>query len=106
MYLRMEPPNALAVFATMCLMLATIGRAEHCPLPGTECRPDGPWPQTKCTQLLNQTACEKAITTPTCNPKGSTYLPYMIGHYSTVQGLNLLAFLVLKQNRIPNRSLA
>ena len=43
---------------------------EHCPLPGTACRPDAPWPLTKCTLLENQTACEAAVGTPFCNPEG------------------------------------
>lgn len=43
---------------------------ERCPLPGTACRPDGPWPQTKCNLLLNATACDSAIGTPVCNSDG------------------------------------
>ena len=62
--------EALATFVTISAVLITCGDAEHCPLPGTECRPDGPWPQTKCDQLMNQTACDAAMTTPACNPKG------------------------------------
>lgn len=46
-----------------------------CALPGTACRPDGPWPQTKCTALTglaNKSACEAARGTPTCNAEGCT----------------------------------
>ena len=62
--------ETLAMYAIVSAVLVTYGDTEHCPLPGTECRPDGPWPQTKCDQLMNESACEAAITTPTCNPKG------------------------------------
>jgi hypothetical protein len=41
--------------------------AEKCPLPGTACRPDGPWPLTQCKLLENQTACVAARGTPACD---------------------------------------
>ena len=63
--------TALAVaVATVVSNVASDPPAEHCPLPGSGCRPDGPWPQTKCTLLANQTACAAAMGTPACNPDG------------------------------------
>ena len=51
------PAALLCAMASVFLLLlfagdtATMGAApEHCPLPGSNCRPDGPWPQTPCTR--------------------------------------------------------
>eukprot|EP01052_Picozoa_sp_SAG31_P015656 SAG31_NODE_1012_length_10379_cov_3.699319_6_plen_185_part_00 len=44
--------------------------AEKCPLPGTKCRPDGPWPLTQCKLLENETSCVTAKCTPVCNSDG------------------------------------
>lgn len=44
--------------------------AEKCALPGTGCRPDGPWPLAKCQLLMNETACEAARGTPQCDAEG------------------------------------
>lgn len=49
--------------------------AERCALPGTGCRPDGPWPLTKCNLLLNATACDAARGTPQCDSEGCATFP-------------------------------
>jgi alpha-galactosidase len=74
-----QPPNLIVSLRSppRCNLLKLIVyiaavTAEHCPLPGTACRPDGPWPQTKCKLLENQTACEAAMGTPQCNLVGCT----------------------------------
>ena len=49
--------------------------AERCALPGTDCRPDGPWPLTRCNLLLNATACNAAHGTPQCDSEGCATFP-------------------------------
>eukprot|EP00756_Hemistasia_phaeocysticola_P048504 Hpha_TRINITY_DN22926_c0_g1::TRINITY_DN22926_c0_g1_i1::g.154059::m.154059/K07407/E3.2.1.22B, galA, rafA; alpha-galactosidase len=66
-----------ALMQTVSLAAAAVGGLppEQCALPGTDCRPDGPWPLMKCEELLNQTACVAARGTPQCNLEGCRTLP-------------------------------
>ena len=45
-----QPLLTVVVAATVlaAVLAAVLGTPEHCALPGSACRPDGPWPQTTC----------------------------------------------------------
>jgi hypothetical protein len=67
---------------------------EHCPLPGTACRPDGPWPLPKCQLLESQAACVGARGTPVCNAEGCVLLGTIVSpcHPSAVDPHGTAAF--------------